>query len=40
MSGRENFYLGETDDNGKRGGYGKMNFFNGDIYEGEWRNDK
>ena len=26
--------------NGQRSGFGKMNFPNGDIYEGEWAEDK
>lgn len=37
---RENTYLGELDQEGKRQGYGTISYFNGDSYEGFWENDK
>jgi hypothetical protein len=33
-------YDGEVDKNGKKHGKGKMTYFNGEIYDGEWGNDK
>mmetsp|Transcript_27150 Transcript_27150/g.26814 ORF Transcript_27150/g.26814 Transcript_27150/m.26814 type:complete len:333 (+) Transcript_27150:275-1273(+) len=37
---RENLYYGEIDSEGKRSGYGKIKYSNGDQYEGNWENDK
>jgi len=37
---KENVYLGELDDDGRRSGYGKITHFNGDTYEGYWEDDK
>ena len=36
---RQSIYTGYLDDRGKRKGYGKKVFKNGDRYEGEWDND-
>ena len=36
----ENKYAGELDENGQRQGYGKITYYGGDIYEGEWAKNK
>ncbi|CAG9333888.1 unnamed protein product [Blepharisma stoltei] len=38
-SNRENDYFGELDVHGNRQGYGKITFFNGDKYDGYWKDD-
>lgn len=37
---RENLYRGEVSADNKREGWGKVNYFGGDSYEGNWKNDK
>lgn len=34
-----NLYFGEVDESGKRSGFGRVSFENGDKFEGEWVND-
>lgn len=40
ISSKENVYLGELDEDSRRHGYGKITYFNGDSYEGNWSEDK
>mmetsp|Transcript_9344 Transcript_9344/g.17943 ORF Transcript_9344/g.17943 Transcript_9344/m.17943 type:complete len:384 (+) Transcript_9344:304-1455(+) len=37
---RDSVYLGELDDESKREGFGKCTYYNGDIYEGFWSDDR
>ena len=38
--GNGDIYEGELNDNGKKNGFGKMDYNNGDKYTGNWKNDK
>jgi hypothetical protein len=37
---RENIYKGQINEEGKREGFGKINYFGGDSYQGQWKNDR
>jgi len=40
QTGRQPDYYGEVSQEGKKQGYGKVTFPNGDTYEGNWENDQ